>query len=138
MLVKNAKVFYLDDGKSVKPSFKKRPVMHVTPINPDVDLITVDFSERWALIGGGSDNNNSELLIFSESCESGKTLFEVHIEFRTPCRIYGSRDKASWHGVVLKAKAEDRKDHYWKDMQIAKITPRKRFDKKPFTHYRTR
>ena len=136
MLVKNAKIFYLDDGKSVKPKFKRRPVVHITPISDDVDQLTIDFSERWALIGGGSDGDNSQLLIFSELCEDGKVLFEVDIQFKVPCEIYGSRDKDCWHGVVVRSK--DRKDHYWKDMEIAKISPRKRFDKKPLKHYKTR
>lgn len=136
MLIKDAKVFYVKDKDCEKPDFSRRPTVFVTPISKDVEQVSVQFTERWALIGTGGNGELEECLCFSDSCEDkSKNIFEVSFKLAVPCHFYGSNDKSGWHGIAIRRTAEDKvKGRYWKDLGVAKSSPRNRFDKKPFRY----
>jgi len=136
MLVKNTKIFYVDTYGNIKPKFDRRPTVFVRPINKDVDIISVQFTERWLFSGSGCDGYLEEILCFTDSHGAkSKNMFEIVFQLTTPCYLHGSNDKDGWHGAIIRKSAEDKnKGCYWKDVEIAKLSPTKRFDKKPFKY----
>ena len=134
MLIQNAKVFYLDGDGYIKPKFKHPPTIFITPMSKDVEQFSVQFDERWAMIGSGGNGELENLLMFSNKCDNGKVVFEVSFKLSVPCEFYGSGDKSGWHGVCIKRSAEEKahfKRNYWKHLTIGKASPKKRFDKAP-------
>jgi hypothetical protein len=139
MLVLDAKVFYLSKDGYEKPKFSRPPTVFVSPVNKDVEMLNVQFCERWHLDATGSDGALIETLLFSNTdcCSKRKTtqLFEVKLKLAVPCRLYGSNDKSGWHGVVIRELAETKawkRANYWKDLTLGKVSPRTRFNGTPF------
>lgn len=126
-LVKDCKIKWF--GK--RPKFERRPTLFISKVSKDVELITVDFCERWTLVGsgGGSDDHGKkwhECLVYSSNRDP-KVGFEVVLELSVPCSLHGSPDKSNWDGMVIRKSAEDKahdpngKSHRWMDLSVVKL-----------------
>lgn len=107
-LVKSASIRWFG---TKPPKFERRPALHIFPISKDVELVTVDFCERWLLVGsgGGSDEHGKnwhECLVYSSN-KNPKIGFEVVINLSAPASLHGSPDKTNWDGVIIRKSAED-------------------------------
>lgn len=123
-LVKSASIRWFGE----KPKFAMAPTILVSPISADVELVTVDFCERWWLVGFGGEHDDhgkkwTENLVYSSN-RRPKVGFEVIMDLSAPCDFHGSMNKSTWTGVAVRSKTEDKahasKKHWWKNLLVRK------------------